>query len=320
MPAASVCLLSRLEPAVTSALNSIPSPSEGVWHLGPFPLRGYALCIIVGIGLAIWIGERRWQARGGQPGVVMDVSVWAVPFGIIGGRVYHVITTPQPYFGAGGEPLDAFKIWQGGLGIWGAVALGGVGAWIGVRRRGIPLPPFGDAVAPGIAVAQAVGRFGNWFNQELFGRPTDLPWGLQIDVQHRPSGYLDVETFHPAFLYESLWLIAVAGVLVVVDRRWRLGHGRVFALYVALYATGRLAIELIRLDPANEIFGVRVNVWMSILVWCGAVLYLVVSVRRAPGRESPEVLQVKSSGALATPRSDPADDPTDRSEPKEMSP
>ena len=289
---------------VTESVLSIPSPADGVWHLGFFPLRGYAVTIIIGIALAIWIGDRRWRARGGAPGVVADVAVWAVPFGIIGGRLYHVITSPAAYFGEGGHPLDALKIWQGGLGIWGAVVLGGVGAWIGVRRRGIPLPPFGDAIAPGIAVAQAVGRWGNWFNQELFGGPTTLPWGVEIDLQHRPVQYLDVTTFHPTFLYESLWMLVVAGILVLVDRRWRFGHGRLFALYVALYAMGRLPIELLRIDPANEILGVRINVWVSIVVFVGAVTYLVVSWRRVPGRESPEDLQGtvgQASSGSATP-------------------
>ena len=274
-----------------SALLSIPSPPEGVWYLGPLPLRGYALSIIVGIALAIWLGERRWRARGGSPGLVMDVALWAVPFGIVGGRLYHVISSPQAYFGENGVPLDAVKIWQGGLGIWGAVALGGVGAWIGCRRHGVPLPPFGDAVAPGIALAQAVGRWGNWFNQELFGGPTNLPWGLEIDVQHRPVGYEDVATFHPTFLYESLWLLVVAAVVVWADRKWRLGHGRAFALYVALYCVGRFGIELMRVDPANEIFGLRVNTWVSGLVFIGAVIYLVLSARMRPGREEPALLQ-----------------------------
>jgi prolipoprotein diacylglyceryl transferase len=255
-------------------------------------VRGYALSIIVGIGLAIWIGERRWRARGGTPGVVMDVAVWAVPFGIVGGRIYHVITTPQPYFGSGGDPWAAFRIWEGGLGIWGAVALGGVGAWIGTRRLGVPLPAFGDAVAPGIAVAQAVGRWGNWFNQELYGRPTDLPWALEIDVTHRPAGSLDVATYHPTFLYESIWLLLVAAALVVVDRRFRLGHGRVFALYVGLYSVGRFGVELLRIDPANEILGLRVNVWVAALVVIGAVVYFVLSARRRPGREASSELQV----------------------------
>ncbi|HUW15629.1 MAG TPA: prolipoprotein diacylglyceryl transferase [Actinomycetes bacterium] len=271
---------------------SIPSPAQGVWHLGPIPVRGYALSIIVGIGLAIWIGERRWRGRGGTPGVVMDVAVWAVPFGIVGGRIYHVITTPQPYFGSGGDPWAAFRIWEGGLGIWGAVALGGVGAWIGTRRLGVPLPAFGDAVAPGIAVAQAVGRWGNWFNQELYGRPTDLPWALEIDVTHRPAGSLDVATYHPTFLYESIWLLLVAAALVVVDRRFRLGHGRVFALYVGLYSVGRFGVELLRIDPANEILGLRVNLWVAALVVVGAAVYFVVSARRRPGREPSSELQV----------------------------
>lgn len=293
---------------------TIPSPADGVWSIGFFPLRGYAVAIIVGIALAIWIGDRRWRARGGAPGVVADVAVWAVPFGIIGGRIYHVITSPAAYFGDGGNPVDALRVWEGGLGIWGAVILGGVGAWIGVRRRGIPLPPFGDAIAPGIAVAQAVGRWGNWFNQELFGRPTTLPWGLEIDLEHRPADYLDVSTFHPTFLYESIWMLAVAGIVVLADRRWRLGHGRVFALYAALYALGRLPIELLRIDAANEIFGVRVNVWVSIIVFVGAVAYFVVSLRRVPGRESPEALQGTAPETSASPAI--TDDPDSLAQPK----
>jgi len=280
---------------------SIPSPAEGVWHLGPFPVRGYALSIIVGIGLAIWIGERRWRARGGTPGVVMDVAVWAVPFGIIGGRLYHVVTTPQPYFGTGGDPWGALRIWEGGLGIWGAVALGGVGAWIGTRRLGVPLPAFGDAVAPGIAVAQAVGRWGNWFNQELYGRPTDLPWALEIDVTHRPSESLDVATYHPTFLYESIWLLLVAAALVALDRRFRLGHGRVFALYVGLYSVGRFGVELLRIDPANEVLGLRVNLWVAAAVVVGAVVYFVLSARRRPGREPESALQVGAADQEVVP-------------------
>ena len=280
-------------------LLSIPSPSSGGWHIGGFPVRGYALAIIVGIALAIWIGERRWRARGGSPGTVMDVAVWAVPFGIVGGRIYHVLTSPQAYFGEGGDPAGVFRIWEGGLGIWGAVVFGGLGAWIGVRRRGIPLPPLGDAIAPGIAVAQAVGRWGNWFNQELYGSPTTLPWGLEIDLQHRPSQYLDVETFHPTFLYESIWMLVVAAVVVWADRRWRLGHGQAFALYVALYCVGRLPIELVRVDPANDILGLRVNVWVAVLVGLGAVAYLVASRRRFPDREEPEDLVGRSRSAVA---------------------
>ncbi|HYN74881.1 MAG TPA: prolipoprotein diacylglyceryl transferase [Candidatus Limnocylindria bacterium] len=266
--------------------TSIPSPDQGVWHLGPFPLRAYALCIILGIFVAVWVTDRRWQARGGSAGTVGDLAIWAVPFGIIGGRVYHVITSPQAYFGDGGNPVDALRIWNGGLGIWGAVAFGALGAWIACRRRGIPLPPFGDAVAPGLALAQAIGRWGNWFNQELYGRPTDLPWGLEIDPAFRPEGYADATTFHPTFLYESLWLVAVAGIVVWADRRFTMGHGRVFALYVLLYTAGRGVIETVRIDEANTILGLRVNLWVSGLVFVAAAIYLVVSARLRPGRES----------------------------------
>jgi prolipoprotein diacylglyceryl transferase len=263
----------------------LPSPSQGVWYLGPLPIRGYALAIIAGIALAIWIGERRWRARGGAPGTIGDIALWAVPFGIVGGRLYHVITSWQPYFGSGGTPVHALFIWEGGLGIWGAVALGALGAFIGSRRAGVSLPAVGDAIAPGIAVAQAVGRYGNWFNQELFGKPTTLPWGLEIDAAHRPPGYEQYATFHPTFLYESIWMLGVAAVLVWVGRRFAIGHGRVFALYVMLYCVVRLPLELLRIDPANHVFGVRVNVWVAALVFIGALIGFVLSLRRHPGRD-----------------------------------
>jgi prolipoprotein diacylglyceryl transferase len=265
---------------------SIPSPEQGVWHLGPVPLRAYALCIIAGIIVAVWLGERRWVARGGRAGEVTEIATWMVPFGILGGRIYHVITTPEPYFGTGGQPLHALYIWEGGLGIWGAIALGGVGAWIGARRRGITLPPFADALAPGIVIAQAIGRLGNYFNQELFGRSTDLPWALEIDAAHRPDGYATVETYHPTFLYELLWNLGVAALVVWADRRFKLGHGRAFALYVAAYTVGRAWIEALRIDPANDILGLRLNLWTCLLVFLGAVTYFLVSARLRPGRET----------------------------------
>ena len=264
----------------------IPSPSQGVWQLGPFPIRAYAFAIILGIVVAIWLTDRRWVARGGRPGTTADVAVWAVPFGIVGGRIYHVITSPQAYFGVGGHPIDAVKIWQGGLGIWGAVAFGALGAWIGCRRQGILLPPFADAIAPGLALAQAIGRWGNWFNQELFGRPTTLPWGLEIDAAHRPAGYEQYSTFHPTFLYESLWCVVIAIVLIWADRRFTMGHGRVFLLYIALYTTGRFGFELVRIDDANRIFGLRVNTWVAGIAFIGSVVALVWSARNRPGRES----------------------------------
>ncbi|MGH4026048.1 MAG: prolipoprotein diacylglyceryl transferase [Pseudonocardiaceae bacterium] len=288
-------------------LATIPSPDRGVWHLGPFPLRAYALCIIAGIVVAIVWGERRWRARGGERGTVTDVAVFAVPFGLVGGRLYHVATDWPKYFGPGGDPVDALKIWQGGLGIWGAIALGSLGAWIACRRRGIPLPALADAVAPGIVVAQAIGRLGNWFNQELYGGPTTLPWGLEIYQRIDPdSGIIDplggvaqgppVEIVHPTFLYELLWNLGVAALVVWADRRFRLGHGRAFALYVAGYTAGRFWIELMRTDPASMVFGLRINVITSVLVFLAAVLYLALAPR---GREDPDSLRGHQPGRPA---------------------
>ena len=234
-----------------------------MWHLGPVPLRAYAFCIIAGIFLAIWVTDRRWRARGGSAGTVGDIALWAVPFGIVGGRIYHVVTSPQAYFGSGGDPVDALRIWNGGLGIWGAVLFGALGAWIACRRRGIPLPPFGDALAPGLALAQAVGRWGNWFNQELFGRPTDLPWGLEIDPAHRPRATPATRPSTRRSSTSRSGCIAMAGILVWADRRFRMGHGRVFALYVVLYTRRPRVIETVRIDEANTILGLRVNVWVS---------------------------------------------------------
>jgi len=204
----------------TTYLAYIPSPPQGVWHLWVIPVRAYALFIIVGIIVALILGDRRWVARGGQPGVIYDIALWAVPFGLIGGRLYHVMTDWRTYFSDDGAGLaGALRIWDGGLGIWGAVALGGVGAWIGCRQKGIPLPAFGDAIAPGIVLAQAIGRLGNYFNQELYGRPTTLPWGLEVYERRDASGALDslngvstgqlVGIFHPTFLYELLWNVLI---------------------------------------------------------------------------------------------------------------
>jgi len=268
-------------------LASIPSPEQGVWNLGPFPIRAYALAIILGIVIAVWIGNRRYVARGGAPGTITDLAVWAVPFGIVGGRLYHVITDHQLYFSPGGSGIvGALKIWDGGLGIWGAIALGTLGAWIGAKRKGIALLPVADAVAPGVAVAQAMGRFGNYFNQELFGSPTNLPWGLEIDVAHRPAGYSEFTTFHPTFLYEALWMLGVALILVWADKRFNLGHGRVFALYIVMYCVGRFWIEALRIDSAHHILGLRLNDWTALLVGIGGLIWFIQSARRQPGREA----------------------------------
>jgi prolipoprotein diacylglyceryl transferase len=268
----------------------IPSPGQGVWHLGPIPIRAYALCIILGVVVAIWIGERRWAARGGVRGQVSDIAIWAVPFGLVGGRLYHVITDPANYFGENGEPIKALYVWQGGLGIWGAIALGALGAYIGCRRQGLKLPPMADALAPGILVAQAIGRWGNWFNQELYGKPTTLPWGLKVDPAHRESldpKYQQFETFHPTFLYEFCWNLGAAALVLWADRRFRLGHGRAFALYVMAYTAGRGWIEYLRIDAveADDVFGLRLNVWTSIVLFILAATYFVVVGRLRHGRE-----------------------------------
>ncbi|MEU1664145.1 prolipoprotein diacylglyceryl transferase [Streptomyces sparsogenes] len=264
-------------------LAYIPSPSSGVIYLGPIPLRGYAFCIIIGVFVAVWLGGRRWVARGGQVGTVADIAVWAVPFGLVGGRLYHVITDYELYFTDGRDWVDAFKIWEGGLGIWGAIAMGALGAWIGCRRRGIPLPAYADAVAPGIAFAQAIGRWGNWFNQELYGKPTDVPWALKIDAD--PGIGRVAGTYHPTFLYESLWCVGVALLVIWADRKFRLGHGRAFALYVATYTVGRFWWEALRVDTAHHVLGMRLNQWTAIAVFLAAVLCFVISAKKAPGRE-----------------------------------
>lgn len=275
---------------------ALPSPPVGVLELGPLTIHAYALCILAGIAAAIWIGDRRLRDRGGEAGVVLDVAMWAVPFGIVGGRIYHVVTTPQPYFGEGGHPIDALKIWEGGLGIWGAVALGAVGAWIGCRQLRVSFLTFADAVVPGILVAQAIGRWGNWFNNEIYGPATDLPWGLEIHRWDGATGRAAVDaagdpvvlgTFHPTFLYESLFLLVLAVALLVLDRRLRLAPGQVMALYIAGYPVGRFFIELLRTDAANTILGLRVNIWTSLAVFVlGVVLYIVLGRRARSGEET----------------------------------
>ncbi|MGC4900853.1 prolipoprotein diacylglyceryl transferase [Micromonospora echinospora] len=272
--------------APMTPLAAMPSPSTAVWQLGPVPIRAYALCIILGIVVACVVTEYRLRRRGVAPGAVLDIAVWAVPAGIIGARIYHVITSPEKYFGAGGEPIKALYIWEGGLGIWGAVAGGAVGAWLAARQLGIPFTVIADALAPGLPLAQAVGRLGNWFNNELYGGRTTLPWGLEVHVMDPDNpGHalrddagnpvLQPGLYHPAFLYEALWNVGVAALVLYLDRKLRLGRGRAFALYVMGYTVGRFWIELMRTDEANLILGVRLNVWTAVLVFLGALAYFV---------------------------------------------
>ena len=262
-------------------LASFPSPSISALNLGPLTIHFYALCIIAGIIVAVWWGERRFIALGGAPGVVTDIAYWAVPSGIVGGRLYHLATS----WNSERTFLDAIAIWRGGLGIWGAIGLGAGGAYLRyrmLRRKGSlhgvelqSLPSFAtfmDALAPGIVIAQAIGRWGNWFNVELFGRPSSLPWALQVPANKRPNGFGDFETFHPTFLYESLWCIVVALLLIGVARKGFLRSGGIFLLYVASYSFGRLWIENLRIDTSEEIFGLRFNVWVSLCAFIFAAL------------------------------------------------
>lgn len=292
-------------------LASFPSPPRGVWYLGPIALRAYALFIIVGIIIGVLWGSRRYVARGGRPGRIADIAVFAVPFGLVGGRLYHVITDHELYFGAGRNPWRAFAIWEGGLGIWGAVALGAFGIWLGCRYYKIPMAPVVDALAPGLVLAQAIGRLGNYFNQELFGSPTTLPWALKVFLRtpggvagsqamcdaagaapEFPTEYIKATpevlcgTYHPTFLYELIWNLLVLALIVWADRRFRLGGGRVFGLYVVGYTAGRAWIEALRIDPARtRVFGLRVNIVVSIVIFVLGVAFLIW--RRRVGREDP---------------------------------
>jgi len=282
-----------------AVLASIPSPAVKVWYLGPLPLRAYGLAIIAGIAAAIWIGTRRLRSRtdGGGADDILDVAFWAVPFGIVGARLYHVVTSPDRFFGPGGDLAAALRVWEGGLGIWGGIAGGALGAYIACRRKGLRFAVVADAIAPGLLIAQAIGRLGNWFNQELFGSPTTLPWGLEIDAAHLPVdpatgvAYPLGTLFHPTFLYEILWNLAAFGLLVWLDRRLSLGHGRVMLAYVGLYTLGRGWIEMLRIDPAQHVLGLRLNVWVSLVLFTGAIIAFTATGRRlrrvgAPTREA----------------------------------
>ncbi|WP_104160880.1 prolipoprotein diacylglyceryl transferase [Arthrobacter sp. ZGTC212] len=273
---------------------SIPSPPADFssFSLGPLTIHTYALCILAGIILALWMTSVRWKRRGLPEEAVWDIAIWAIPFGIIGGRLYHVISSPAAYFGANGDLSLIPQIWRGGLGIWGAVALGAVGAWVGCRRAGIKLSTFADAGVPGLLLAQAVGRWGNWFNQELFGSPTDVPWGLEIDANNPnfPDGTAPGTLFHPTFLYESLWCLAGVVLLLALDKKFRLRGGRLFWIYAAYYTLGRLWIEILRIDDAEMItfFGVtqRLNVWTSIgLLVFSVAMFIFLTIRAKKGQE-----------------------------------
>lgn len=225
--------------------------------------------------LAAWVAWTRYRAAGGFGDVVLDTSMWAIPFGIVGARLYHVVTTPHGYFGPDGDIWAIFRIWEGGLAIYGAVGFGALGAVIALRRAGQRVGPFADALAPGLLFAQALGRLGNYFNQELFGSPTDLPWGLQIDAAHTPPGYAEGTLFHPTFLYEGIWNVAMAFLIIWIGRRFPLKSGQSMALYMIAYPIGRILMETMRLDEARIIFGLRTNTWTSILVLAAGIIVFI---------------------------------------------
>ena len=286
--------------SVTAAMPAgIPSPSSGVWYIGPIPVRAYALCILTGVFVAVWWSDRRYRARGGRPEVVLDVAIVAVPAGIVGARLYHVLSSPDDYFGPNGDLSRIPQTWLGGLGIWGGIAGGVLAGVLLLRHRGLRIAPLADAVAPALLVAQAIGRLGNWFNQELYGAPTTLPWGLQIDDAHLPAGsaYPPGTLFHPTFLYEALWNLVGAALLVWIGRRMRarsgVTGGRLLWAYLMSYTAGRVWIEMLRIDEAETVLGLRLNVWTSIVIFLVGAIGLALVSRRTlsdaierPGRET----------------------------------
>jgi prolipoprotein diacylglyceryl transferase len=264
---------------------SIPSPSSGEISLGPITIHAYGLTLLAAIAACVWLTGVRWVRRGGDWDLVFRVAVWGVAAGIVGARAYHVLTSwdevPDEWWGV-------FAVWEGGLGVWGGIALGTIVGAIVVHRAGENVFAFMDAVAPGLLLAQAIGRWGNWFNQELFGEPTDRPWALEIDPEHRPEAYFDEPTFHPTFLYESLYNLVGVGLLLLVERRFRIRAPGLFALYVAYYTFGRFFEELLRVDPSHEFAGLRLNAWVSIVVFVAAVAFFVWWQLLRPRRGRPE--------------------------------
>ncbi len=268
-------------------LTSIPSPEISYIDLGPLRIHFYALFILSGILVASWLADSRLHARGAERALFLDIALWAVPAGIIGGRFYHVITHPRDYFFEGADPLAVFRIWEGGMAIYGALLFGAIGVWYGAKQAGLNFWSVADAVAPGLLIAQGIGRLGNYFNQELFGLPTDLPWALEIPSYNPayPAGLPEGLTFHPTFLYEMIWNLAAAGLLIYLGKRFTLQWGKQLAVYFILYSTGRLWIESIRIDPSEIILGLRVNIWSALIGIAIGVTLLIVQSRRHPGLE-----------------------------------
>jgi prolipoprotein diacylglyceryl transferase len=291
-------------------VTSIPSPDVSYIELGPLRIHFYALFILTGIILALLLTESRLKARGVEAGVALDVSFWAIPFGILGGRFFHVITHPNDYFYQGADLLAPFRIWEGGLAIYGALLFGALGAYIGSRKSGIKFTSYLDAVAPGILLAQAVGRWGNYFNNELFGLPTDLPWGLEISSSNPayPAGLPEGVLFHPTFLYESIWSLFGVALLLAADKRFNLRWGRMIGLYFIYYSVGRVWVEAIRIDPSEIVLGLRINIWSAIIGIIVGLAVMIISYRRHTGLEVSAYL----AGREPKSKEDPAAEPEDK--------
>lgn len=269
-------------------ISSIPSPEISYLDLGPLRVNFYALFILTGIILAVLLSDYRLHKRGAERGVILDIALWAVPFGILGGRLFHVFTHPRDYFYEGADLLAIFYVWEGGLAIYGALILGAVGAYIGVRQAGLKFWSVADALAPGILLAQAIGRWGNYFNQELFGLPTDLPWALEIPQSNPayPQGFPEGVTFHPTFAYEMLWSLTGVVLLLILDRKLNMRFGRLFGLYLVIYSIGRAWIESIRIDPSEIILGLRINIWSAIVGIIVGLVIIIVQHYRHRGEET----------------------------------
>jgi prolipoprotein diacylglyceryl transferase len=269
--------LSVRSAVVIMLMGFIPSPHDGIVHVGPLPLHAYGLMLALGVLAALKIAERRWAARLHDPREIGAIAVPVVVGGMVGARVYHLFTG---YDWSKSGLVGTVEVWRGGLSIWGAVLGGLLALAVVARRRHLDLLGLMDTIGPAVVVAQAIGRFGNYFNQELFGRPTSLPWGLKIDVAHRPAGYTQYATFHPTFLYESVWCLLVFGTIVVAERRFRLRKGQAFAMYVCLYTLGRTWFEALRIDKATRVFGIRFNLLLSAVICVVAAVWFIALGRR----------------------------------------
>jgi prolipoprotein diacylglyceryl transferase len=313
---------------VVSFPLSIPSPEWSYFDLGPFRIHAYAICILIGIFLATAVTSRRLTKRGGEPGVVLDIILWAVPLGIVGARIFHVLTHPDDYFGAGKNLWEVFAVWNGGIAIFGALIGGAIGAYIGCHRAGIRFWSFADAVAPALLLAQAMGRLGNWFNHELYGLPTTLPWGLEIESTNAafPVGLPAGTLFHPTFLYEIVWNLVGVAVILILERKFRLRWGTSLGVYLIWYGVGRSIFETIRVDPSEIFLGLRTNVWAALFAIVLGLVIIIVQSRRhtgvelspyLPGREwkpvDPEVESSETDSKLED-HGDEADEPVESRE------